>query len=231
MRDITIVVFVLFIVSWVGILNFMPVELYQPEVSQEYFIPDEFDAWDLLPADYMLENTLNKGGTVVYDFSNYFNTTQKYRIRWNTFITTEIRVEGVASVFFDIGINTYLLEIIDKARLQTSWDNDANVSMVRTQDFRRKIDLYFEDTNTSRNDIGEAYDNNDLNCTIVVATQDQKGEYVSARDLVVALLTYRLPNVLTGVTPLLGFLLSSFIYVPMAFIFFSILVKLLHGGD
>lgn len=227
------IVFVIFLISWMGLISAMPSDLYESGyTSPGVIIPDEFEAWDYYPQDIWIEKQLIKGGKVKYDFETDYNLSQKYRIDWNTFISNEIQVRYARGLFLDFGV-TYqtLLPFIDKTYLIAHFDYESNYTLMKYGPGPVNIICYFEDFNSTRNDIGLAYDAGELNCTISIPTSQEDKSVIGAREIILALLTFRIPSVYKEVHPLLGFLMSLMVYVPVAFMFFAIGIKILHGGD
>ena len=215
-----------------GLIAYMPTELYTSGYTgTRYVLPDEFEAWTNIPRDFSITKPLAFGGITVYDFSDYFNTTQKFRIEYEYVLSNNIVVKGLTSQIFDFGFMVYPLQpVVTKALLLSSWDSTENVSYIVVQDYSRITELYFIDANGTRNDIEDAYDDGELNCTVAVPTSFiEPSEYIGARDIVVALITFRLPSVFADVNPIMGFVLSATLMIPLSFIFFAIIMWALHG--
>ena len=214
-----------------GLIAYMPTELYTSGYTgTRYTLPDEFNAWHILPRDFSITKPLVYEGTTVYDFSDYFNTTQKFRIEYEYIFSNNIVVKGITSQIFDFGFMVYPLQpVVTKALLLSSWEPTENVSYIVVQDYSRTVELYVIDANGTRNDIEDAYDDGELNCTIAIPTSYQTSEYIGARDIVVALITFRLPSVFNNVNPIMGFVLSATLMIPLSFIFFAVIMWALHG--
>ncbi len=87
-----------------------------------------------------------------------------------------------------------------------------------------------KDWNGSRNDIELAWDEGLMNCTLYASADlDDTNQYLGAREIIFALITFRLPSVYASINPLFGFIMSIFFFVPLAFISFTILMYILHG--
>jgi len=229
--DAKIILFVIFLITAMGLIEYMPIELYTSGYTgTRYTLPDEFDAWTLLPRDYSITKPLTYEGNTLYDFSNYFNTTQKFRVEWKWVFSNELVFKGITSQVYDLGFFVYnLLPVVTKPLLVSNWDAQNNVSYIVLQDYKRTIEAYIFDANSTRNNIADAYDAGELNCTIAVPTPYQTSEYVGARDIIVALITFRLPSVFNTVNPIMGFVLSAMLMIPLSFIFFAIIMWALHG--
>jgi len=214
-----------------GLIAYMPTELYTSGYTgTRYTLPDEFEAWTILPRDFSITKPLAYEGTTVYDFSDYFNTTQKFRVEYEYIFSENIVVKGMTSQIFDFGFMVYPLQpVVTKALLLSSWEPNENVSYIVVQDYSRIVELYIIDANGTRNDIEDAYDDGELNCTIAIPTSYQTSEYIGARDIVVALITFRLPSVFANVNPIMGFVLSATLMIPLSFIFFAVIMWALHG--
>ena len=214
-----------------GLIAYMPTELYTSGYTgTRYTLPDEFEAWTILPRDFSITKPLVYEGKTVYDFSDYFNTTQKFRVEYEYIFSENIIVKGMTSQIFDFGFMVYPLQpVVTKALLVSSWEPTENVSYVVVQDYSRIVELYIIDANGTRNDIEDAYDDGELNCTIAIPTSYQTSEYIGARDIVVALITFRLPSVFNNVNPIMGFVLSATLMIPLSFIFFAVIMWALHG--
>jgi len=229
--DSKIVLFVIFLITSMGLIAYMPTELYTSGYTgTRYTLPDEFEAWTILPRDFSITKPLAYEGTTVYDFSDYFNTTQKFRVEYEYIFSENIVVKGMTSQIFDFGFMVYPLQpVVTKALLLSSWEPNENVSYIVVQDYSRIVELYIIDANGTRNDIEDAYDDGELNCTIAIPTSYQTSEYIGARDIVVALITFRLPSVFANVNPIMGFVLSATLMIPLSFIFFAVIMWALHG--
>jgi len=215
-----------------GLIAFMPTELYTSGYTgTRYTLPDEFESWTLLPRDFSITKPLAYNGITVYDFSDYYNTTQKFRIEYEYIFSEHIIAKGITSQLFNIGFMLYPLQpVVTKALLVSSWDSLNNVSYVPVQDYSRIVELYFIDANGTRNNIEDAYDDGELNCTIAVPTAyKQQTEVIGARDIIIALITFRLPSVFVNVNPIMGFVLSATLMIPLSFIFFAVVMWALHG--
>jgi hypothetical protein len=215
-----------------GLIAYMPDELYTSGYTgTRYTLPEEFDAWSLLPRDYYIYKPLTYQGTTIYDFTSYFNTTQKFRVEYEWLFSNHIVVKGITSQIYDLGYMVYPLEpVITKSLLISNWEPTENVSYCVVQDYSRTVELYIIDANGTRNNIGDAYDAGELNCTVTIPTSyKQQEQNIGARDIVVALITFRLPSVFSSINPIMGFVLSATIMIPLSFIFFAVIMWALHG--
>ena len=231
------VLFIMFVILSTALITYMPSEIYETGYqSPHYFIPNEFDAWDYVDHDYYIEDTLNTGTKTLYDFSSAFNETLKVRAKWKYGLFAyddTIIFETITSQFL-FGYFVGALEpVVNKQMLIANWDSDVNMSMVKIRNNKNSFEAYFKDTNVTRNEIDSSWEEGSLNCTISVPKGylNYQQETLGAREIVFSILTFRLSSVYASVSPLLGFAIASIFYVPIAFIFYYLVVHFLHGGS
>lgn len=225
----SVIQFTLLLLISVALISYMPVEIYSSGyTAKPMIIPDEFDAWDIESRAVYEEKQLVKaiGSQLIFQ---YLNTTQKYKVSWS-YLTNTIEVQHLRSEsYFDFGI-TNLIPKTYGSTLQANWDAEQNASYVQYVSEKRSVDIIWEDYNGTRNDILSAYNDGILNCTLMMSADSFTSQKIGAREIVFALLSFRLPSIFANVHPLMGFLMSLFYYVPLAFITYMIVVWLLHGG-
>lgn len=222
-------VFITFMLTFAGLVTYMPSNLYKSGYqSQWYDIPTEFDAWSLNPSDYGLSGQLLKTSFLELDFTPYFNTTQKVRLEWHILFANRIDVYSIQNQFMGSDLKDEL-EDIRKSDLIDGWTSKENYSHIIIHDYARHFDFYFEDYNGSRNNIESAWNDGKLNVTCVAPSGYSMKEYIGAREIIVSLLTFRLPSIFTTLHPLFGFVISIIFYIPIAFIFFYVMISLIHG--
>jgi len=227
----TMMFFVIFILTLSSLITYMPSQLYQTGYQgYKYYIPSEFEAWENLPRDYSIEKQISSGGYKVYDFSKHYNTTQVFQVTWVTIFGNKIVVYDVTSQIQQLGIIKFPFDPkIDRTLLVDSWNNENNVSYITIRTNKWIAELYFEDYNDARNNIGASFDDGTLNCTVVVPSIYPRSEHIGARELVVSILRFRLPQDFIGLNPMLGIIISCIFYVPLVFIFFNVIMIILHG--
>ncbi len=226
MRNVSIIVLVVFIATWMGLIMYMPNELYSSGYDYPYpNIPEEFRAYDTLPSETELEKNLNKGSSTIYEFTEEKTA---IKVTYDTIYWSDLIVLFYSKTKFIVYIyeEIPLYPPIDKVTLTNNWDSYNNISIVK---MTYLVDCKFEDANTSRNDIGLAFEDGNLNCTIYMKAKDS--DIIGAKEIVLSLLTFRIPSIYPSIHPLFGYLISVIIYVPIVFATFAIFIKILHGGD
>jgi len=234
LRNETSIVIVVFLLTFMALVTYMPEELlnigYSSTVGD---LPEEFKGWELLPADYYIDLQITTGSVVIYDFTDALNSSFKVAVAWDHFYSPS----GISIIWNKKPENLYFPSYeyfdpnpIDNVTLLTYWNSQGNTSFIEMDSSTKHIDAEFIDPNGTRMDIDTAYGEGTLNCSIYVPTNYDKGERVTARDIVTALLTFRLPSVLTATPPLFSFLITATIYVLMSFVFFAIIMQVFHGG-
>lgn len=224
MRTEIIIVFVSFLILFSFLIVYMPEELYTSGFTPQYYnLPEEFSAFDVLPKDVYMEKTLTYEGSTVYEF----NDTMAIKINYCKFLNPDCitiwysRTKWIIYIYEEISLYPW----IDRNLLISNWINSNNCSVVK---MNYLIECVFEDTNISRNNIGTAFDNGELNCTVYLASENENN-IVGARDIIFALLSFRLPSIYSDIHPMFAILLSVLIYVPLTFIVFSVMMKIIHG--
>jgi len=234
MRNETSIVIVTFLIVFMGLVSSMPSELvnigYTSTIST---LPDEFDAWDLLPSDYSMENQIVSGSMVEYDFTSVLNTTFRLVVAWNSFYSpSDISILwSVKPVVEYFPVMEYFEpHSFDNVTLLTHWNSNDNYSFIQFSSTTKKVDGMFIDPNATRNDINLAFIEGTINCTIYIPSNYDIGERISARDIITSLLSFRLPDVFVNMPPVLSFTITAMIYIMLSFVFFSVIIQLLHGG-
>lgn len=219
------------ILTFVGLIVYSDTEIWNSGYSPlEMELPDEFIALNMMGIETGLNKSIAVNTDVIYDFKSELNITgHQWGIRW------DYMFDGVElwSIRNFLGMN-YFSEFYnywDKEQLSDAWDNDNNASLIDVDLYFRDLTLVFEDTNRTRNNIEDAYDDGSMYCTMVIPDRDETGDgYYSARDIVFSLLSFRLPSVFNDIHPLFAHMVSIIFYTQLAYLFFMLLTSLLHGG-
>ncbi len=225
MKTATIIAMTGFLIMFSFFIIYMPSDLYESGFTpKQYNIPDEFSAFDIMPKDVYIEHTLNYQDSTVYEF----NDTQAIKINYCTFIEPNIISLWYARNKWIIYLYEpeYISPKITKPLLASNWIVSQNCSIVKMDWL---CECVFEDTNTTRNDIELAFDSGEMNCTVYFISEREEN-IIGARDIVFALLSFRLPSIYQDIHPLFAIFLSVIIYIPLTFIVFEILMRILHGG-
>ncbi len=225
MKTASIIAITGFLITFSFLISYMPEDLFTSGISPQYYnIPDEFSAFDVLPKDTYEEKTLIYQDSTIYEFAN----TTAIKINYCKFLNPDFitiwysQTKWLIYIYEQISLYPW----IGKELLIANWIDDSNCSVVK---MNYLIETVFEDTNTTRNDIGLAFDSGELNCTVYLVSKDTE-DIIGARDIIFALLSFRLPSLYQDVHPLFAIILSIAIYIPLTFIVFSILMTILHGG-
>lgn len=221
---------------FVGLIVYSDSEVWNSGYSPiEMNLPDEFIALNMIGIETGLNKTINYSivhpdHTVDYDFKEELNITgSRYAIRWgyvyNSLDIWEMK-KFYGRTYYPLWITGWMKEdLID------AWDSDNNASIITLDLYTKVIKLIFEDTNRTRNNIDDAWEDGTMFCTMIIPDRTNLDDgYFSARDIVFALLTFRLPSVLVDVHPLLSHSISLIIYTQLSYLFLMLLSVLLHGG-
>jgi len=223
-----IMYFVMFMLISVALIAYMPPQLYiSGYQGKETILPEEFDIWSLVPKYESLSGQLPTGGLLEL---NVPNSTQRVELAWNVFFANQIQVYHYKSENKYSFSRSILDPIVYKSHLLNNWDDNENGSLITFTKYGASADIEFKDWNGSRNDISLAWNEGLLNCTLYSSSDiDESNQYLGAREIIFALITFRLPSVYASINPLFGFIMSIFFFVPLAFISFTILMYILHG--
>jgi len=225
-----------FILMFVGLIVYSDNEIWNSGYTPiEMNLPNEFIALNMIGVETGLNKTINYSTvnpdhTVDYDFKEEYNiTANRWAIRWgHVYNSLDLWVmkDFYGRTYYPFWITGWMKEDITDA-----WDSDNNASIIRLDLYTKVITLIFEDTNRTRHNIGEAWDDGTMFCTMIIPDRTNLDDgYFSARDMVFALLAFRLPDVLIGVHPLLAHMISIIFYTQLSYLFFMLLTSLLHGG-
>ncbi|MBA7490924.1 hypothetical protein ES702_01467 [subsurface metagenome] len=220
-----------FIMMFVGLIIYSDSEVWNSGYTPfEMNLPDEFVALNMIGTETGLNKTITEDTDTKYDFKDELNiTNNRYGIRWG-FTGNWIELWELKKFFG----NTYFSERImvwNKDDLINAWDSDNNASIIKVNILYKTITIIFEDTNRTRHNIADSYDDGTMYCTMIIPDRTNLDDgYFSARDIVFALLTFRLPDILADIHPLLSHMISLIIYIQLSYLFFMLLTTLLHGG-
>ena len=228
MRGETIILLVSFIVISSFFISYMPNEIYESGLTSSYNIGNEFDAWKITAqGGITLEHTLIKGGWVTYHIEET-NLTSDFVVYWNWLFSNRIRIKRfILASSGEQNMNPY----ITKNMLIANWNPVFNSSTVRVSDNMGMLEGIFEDTNITRNDISLAWDDGEMNCTILLANAEPLRERIGAKELVYALLNFKVSNIYATIHPLLALMVSVIFYVPIILVFFAVTMWALHGSN
>ena len=220
---------IMFLVLFIGMIIYMPDDFINDDITQpDIVIPDYFSAWMTLPRDISIEHTIEKESlSVKYDFTSYVNQTLWFKVDW--IATLHFREFGyyILSYPFTREMNP---TNVDLNYLLANWNPNYNASFFSVYSEKFRLECLVEDYNGTRNNISSAWDDGYLNVTLAIPSGQSYSESITAREMVFALLTFRLPSVLSSVSPLMGFMLSCCVYVPTAIVFYIVFVELVRGG-
>ena len=232
--DRSVVLWTIFLVLSLGLIGFTPGRFigeidYDPGTVS---LPSEFDAWSLLPEFTNMTQDLDKyppDARTTFDFSLYGNSTLKVEVQFNWLWVGKIQLYQLptANLFFayNIPFNPGLF----KDDLIAGWDNENNVTLIEFTNPRGRITGTFRDQNDTRNNIGTAWDDGEIELTITVPHKWGEDNDLGAREVVLALLTFNLGSIFTSISPTMGFLMSASLMIPLMFVTFSVVMWALHG--
>ena len=220
--------FVMFMLVSVALIAYMPTELYiSGYQGKETLLPDDFDIWSVVPKEEAISGQVTSGSLLTL---NVPDSTQRVELAWNIFFANQIQVYHYKSENKYAYNRESLLPIVYKSTILNNWDDDVNGSLITFKRYTASADIEFEDWNGSRNDIALAWDEGLMNCTLYASADlDDANQYLGAREIIFALITFRLPSVYASINPLFGFIMSIFFFVPLAFISFTIIMYIIHG--
>ncbi len=233
--DRTVVTWVMFLILSLGMIGFTPSIFiggseYNPT---DVVLPDEFNAWSQMPSYNSIIANLSKyppSADTEFDFYNEGGSTINILVRWNMFFDGRMRVFATIPSNFSLGSNKIpMVPTLRKSDMVGAWNPTANASEIEFRSVRGMATGYFRDQNDTRNDIDQAWTDGEIEAEFVVASDWESDETLGAREIVIALLTFNLPSVFREIHPLLGFVMSATIMVPLMFIFFSVVMWGLHG--
>lgn len=225
-----IMYFVMFMLVSVALITFMPPELYiSGYQGKEVYFPDDdvFDIWSVVPKEEAISGQLASGTILELDIPD---TTQKAELVWNVLFSNQILVYHYKSENKYSFNREQLLPIVYKTNLLDNWEDAENGSFIVFTRYSASMDIEFEDWNGSRNDISLAWDDGLLNCTLYASADlSDTNQYIGAREIIFALVTFRLPSIYATINPLFGFIMSIFFFIPLAFISFTVILWIIHG--
>ena len=228
--DKIVLLFTLFLVLSLGLIAnapniFIEGTGYNPDAVS---LPERFEVQKAsLGQTAEIENTLLDTFTGLpntytnFNFYESFNISLRLQVSFDLFGSDRIRVWSIHPLVGNVRGRTPWEPYILEHTLVSSWVPEDNASYVEVK-FREleAIDLMFEDTNQTRNDIAQAFTDKEINCTISVPwgyeVREQPNDDLRAREIVMALLTFNLDEVFTSIDPTFGFVMSASIMVPLA---------------
>lgn len=215
----------MFLVIYSGMLLYMPSEIVTGIDPVDYQIQNTWDPWTLTSNMTYIEHTISQGSIVQYAFSSV-SAEYHVHIVWDTWWGIEaIRARKAVSLLLP---NWYSPDIT-LSKLEGGWDPTINASKIKLSNDQGTIMCYFEDLNVTRNDIAAAWNDNIMNCTVAYGRESYEHDLWTSKDLVFALLSFRLPTVFTNIDPLFAFIMSALFYVPLAYIVFGLLLAVVRG--
>lgn len=230
--DRTVVAWTMFIVLTLGLINLAPNEFIEGTSfnPRQIEIPDQFDAWAVIPDHISLNHNLTKGSYTEYDFKAAYNLSIRIRVSFNRFLDGRMKLFSAKPDQIFAGASQIpFVPVLTKNELAAHWNPDTNVSTIEYTNVIGKITGFYYDANTSRNDLISAWENDEINCTITVPTEWESDDDLGAREIVLALLTFNLDSVFRDIDPTLGFFMSATIFVPILFVFFTVIMWGIHG--
>lgn len=216
---------------FVGLIVYSDTEFWNTGYSPiEMHLPSEFIALNLIGIETGLNKTITLSDDIPYDFKDELNITgNQYGIRWG-YMWDAAELWSMKK-FFGMIYYPQFIDYFEKEDLINAWDADNNASIIKVELTFKYITLIFEDTNRTRNNIEDAYDDGIMFCTMIIPDRTNLDDgHFSARDIVFALLTFRLPSVLVDIHPFLAHMISIVIYTQLSYLFFMIITTFLHGG-
>jgi hypothetical protein len=203
---------------------------YNPE---DVFLPDSFSAWTMIPRSTNITKDLNKyppNGQTEYSFYGDGNASAKILVRFNRLFDGQIQLFQLPNDGDSFGANKIIfVPSLSKGELIAGWDGNQNVSVIEFENLRGKLTGIFADQNATRNEINTAWDDGEIELTIMIPTDWEDDDDLGAREIVIALLTFNLDSVFRDINPALGFLMSASLMVPLLFVFFTVIMWGLHG--
>jgi hypothetical protein len=229
--DRTVVIWAMFLILTLGLVNMAPPIFidgvdYRPD---SVHLPDAFDAWAHLPGYETINLALVNGDFTDYIFDS-LEVDARIRVLFNRFNESEIEIFTARADTTFWGYDSRPFDpVIGKNDLLAVWNPDENSSIIDFAHAKGRVTGIFVDTNATRNDIDQAFDDRELNCTIAITGDWADDDDLGAREIVVALLTFNLDSVFRDINPVLGFMMSATIMIPTLFVFFSVIMWALHG--
>lgn len=197
------------------------------------YLPDEFDSWidhgNFTTISHMLNYSYDYQ-SVHYDFSSI---NPRYRdIRLVTGVSVLSVVDDAMlrrrNGDWDLDFTNMEPRLIPDVIID-NWDDNENASIVKVFDQMGYVMVRIADWNTTRNNITASMDEDYLNVTIAYLGVNSGMDEIDARDMILALLTFRLPSLYSDMSPLFGNFMSVFVYIPILMIVFTTLIKVIHG--
>ena len=208
---------------------------------QSFDVPSYFSPEDIENIKYFEENNLTfPAYQIEYDYNPDINI--KLIVDWNYKSNTYIVLNHITWEWWlfwtlnkmsftslDAGIeDEYYL---GKTELLLAWDSNFNSSIFTaiTDSGAVKVKCWFADMDTTRNDIGEAYDEGNINLGIGFGMDDVVVGY-SAWNLIGLLLTFQSPEIFgaTGIIAItLNIIANSPMYLAIAYLVFYFITSVI----
>lgn len=226
--------------------------LYGGKTYNMMYIPPTFSVEDIEQIKYYENGTLNYPVTeLFFDFNPEINI--KLWSDWKfPIFTPKIRLSYVVSewnflgyifiattpMYFQISSSSPKIDRLTRQDLINAWQPEFNASVfypVATSAGQVRCKCWFTDVNTTRNNIGLAWDDGHINLGIGIGIDDIVTSY-NAYNLVATLLTFSKPEIF-GSSGTVAILLNSLITIPiflciayLIFYFITSIIPFIRGA-
>jgi len=221
---------------------FAPNLLYGGKEYTNFEVPDYFSSWDIENIKYFEEVNLTYPQAKIWiDFNPDINV--KLTTEWTTqnpYIVLNVILwefwifyaeEGLRFTSID-KISVIQKQYIGKPELTVSYDETYNSSVFIAEALETgviSVKVWFTDTNTTRNDIGEAFDEGKITMGVGFGIDDVETSY-SAFNLIGLLLTFSRPEIfgasgLIAIT--LNLIVASPVFISIAYLVFYFITAII----
>jgi hypothetical protein len=114
--------------------------------------------------------------------------------------------------YFNLTVGTETYQYLGKSQLILGWESKYNASIFNAKTNSLKIKCWFTDTNKTRNNISDAWDDGKITLSIGFGFDDVTISY-TAFNLIGLLLTFQRPDIF-GVTGSVAIMLNGIIAIP-----------------
>jgi len=215
--------------------------LYGGKGYQNFDVPDYFSSWDLENIKYFEENNLTFPHSIIYFdynpdinvklFTKWTVTDPYIRLyvvlwEWWVFFTSE-RMDFTSLDGASVVNDNY----IGKSELLLAWEENFNSSIftAKAPSGIIKVKCWFTDTNSTRNNISEAWDEGKISLGIGFGMDDVATSY-SAFSLIGLLLTFSRPEIFgaSGVVAIvLNLIISAPVFLSIAYLIYYFITSII----
>lgn len=223
----TLIFVVTFLSTFIFLISAMPSAfLYAGKSYMNYTYPDYFDKTDIENIAYFQNNTIDRGYSATLNFKSEINF--KFHVYWEDLpfgnhlhfwhITWEWWVFFVEHQMDVEDGDKYLT----KSEAIENWDSEVNASIFYPISCNHiSVKVWLTDTNSSRNDISEAWDDGSLHIGMGFGFDDIT-TILNAWDIVGRLLTFQSLDL--GVPIFLNALIAIPIWTCIAFLVYKLIL-------